>query len=373
MQLKKKPVQFANPIVAEDMAHIERGLGDLKKFEGANLLITGAAGFLGFYISHFLLHLIDRGVNVQSIILLDKFMLGRPSWIDDLAASCDRVKVFPFDIATGKIADVPGADGADFIIHMASIASPVFYRKFPLETLDANVGGLRNLLDFYRDKPLKGFLFYSSSEIYGDPTPDAIPTNEEYRGLVSCLGPRACYDEAKRFGETVCWVFATKYGTPVRMVRPFNNYGPGMGLGDKRAPADFAQCVLDNKDIVILSSGSPTRTFCYVADAVLGYFKVLLHDQFDVFNIGMDRPEISIVQLAESFQRAGKKLAGYPGKVVFQQSDDKEYLTNNPNRRCPDLSKARRLLGFNPAILVDDGVERFLRFYLWQKQNSASR
>ena len=100
---------------------------------------------------------------------------------------------------------------------------------------------------------------------------------------------------------------------------------------------------------------------------MLGYFKALLHDQFEVFNIGIDRPEISIVQLAEIFQRAGRKVSGYQGKVIFQKSDDKEYLTNNPNRRCPDISKARRS-GFRPAVLVDDGVERFLKFHLWSEK-----
>ena len=370
--MRNKPAAFANPIVAEDMLHIERGLGDSRKFEGANLVITGAAGFLGFYICHFLVHLISRGVNIRSVILLDKFVLGRPSWVDEVTAVSDRVNVFPFDIATGNIADIPEADKANFIIHMASIASPTFYRQFPLETLDANVGGLRNLLDFYREKPVKGFLFYSSSEVYGDPTPDAIPTNEEYRGLVSCLGPRACYDEAKRFGETICWVFATKYALPIRVVRPFNNYGPGMSLSDKRVPADFAQCVLSNEDIVILSSGSPSRTFCYVADAVIGYLKALFHDQFDVFNVGIDRPEISIVQLAECFRQAGREVSGYQGNVVFRKSDDGDYLTNNPNRRCPDISKARRMLGFEPAILVDVGVERLIKFHLWQEKQTRA-
>ena len=146
---------------------------------------------------------------------------------------------------------------------------------------------------------LKGLLFFSSSEIYGDPAPEAIPTNESYRGNVACLGPRACYDEAKRFGETLCWVFANTLGTPIRIVRPFNNYGPGMALTDSRAPADFGQCVMQNRDITIFSSGAPTRTFCYVADAVAGYFKALLHDRFDAFNIGIEKPEISVRELAE--------------------------------------------------------------------------
>ena len=284
---------WSNPVVTEDMRHIRSQVPEAARFDGATVLVTGAAGFLGFYISHFFCHLADHGIRPKSILLLDKFVLGRPAWIDQLAAAYPNVTVHSFDIATDKLASVPGAAAADYVLHMASIASPTFYRKHPLITLDANIWGLRNLLDAYRDTKLKGLLFFSSSEIYGDPAPVAIPTNEEYRGNVSCTGPRACYDEAKRFGETLCWVFANTFGTPVRVVRPFNNYGPGMALADRRAPADFAQCVLNGQNIVILSSGTPTRTFCYVADAVAGYFKALLHDQFEAFNIGIEKPEIT--------------------------------------------------------------------------------
>ena len=239
---------------------------------------------------------------------------------------------------------------------MASIASPVFYREHPIETLDANIWGLRNLLDFYKEKAVNGFLFYSSSEIYGDPSPDCIPTNEEYRGFVSCTGPRACYDEAKRFGETMCMLFSQKYQMPIGVARPFNNYGPGMKLNDKRVPADFAKNILENKDIVILSNGAPTRTFCYIADAIAGYLKVLLYGSYDYFNIGIEKPEITIKELAEIYKEAGEKIFGYTGKVVFDVSADKDYLTNNPQRRCPDISKARKILQYNPQIEVREGL-----------------
>ncbi|MFZ0828490.1 MAG: NAD-dependent epimerase/dehydratase family protein [Verrucomicrobiia bacterium] len=364
---------WTNPVVADDMRHLQAQLPEVARFEGTTLLVTGAAGFLGYYISHFLCHLADQGVRLKSVLLLDKFVLGRPAWIDQLAAAYPQVAVHSFDIATDRLETVPGALAADYVLHMASIASPTFYRKYPLVTLDANVWGLRNLLDAYRDTKLKGLLFFSSSEIYGDPAPEAVPTNEEYRGNVSCTGPRSCYDEAKRFGETLCWVFANTLGTPVRVVRPFNNYGPGMALADRRAPADFARCVLNGQDIVILSSGTPSRTFCYVADAVAGYFKALLHDQFEAFNIGIERPEISVRQLAEHFRQAGEKLTGYRGKVVFQASPEKDYLTHNPERRCPDITRARTKLNYQPSIYVEAGVERFLK-YLWhEQQNPALR
>jgi len=362
-----------NPILAEDMKYLRDRLPEAKRFDGATILVTGAAGFLGYYISHFLVYLAEAGIKPKKILLLDKFILRRPEWIDRLAAAYPNVTVLSFDVATDKLESVPNASEADYVLHMASIASPVFYRKHPLVTLDANIWGLRHLLDLYRDSKLKGLLFFSSSEIYGDPAPEAIPTKEDYRGNVSCLGPRACYDEAKRFGETMCWVFANTFGTPVRIARPFNNYGPGMALADRRAPADFAQCVMENRDIVIHSSGAPTRTFCYIADAVVGYFKVLLHDKFEAFNIGIEKPEISVRQLAGHFQQSGEKVAGYKGKVIFQAAEDKEYLTHNPERRCPDISKARTQLNFQPSILVAEGIERFTKFLWHEKQNPASQ
>lgn len=351
-----------------DLAYTYRKLTDeeRKKLSGSTLLITGCAGFLGFYLLHFLYRYREE-LSLKQVLCLDNFMLGRPGWIQEMEAD-QRFTVEKFDIITDDIASVPGAGHADLVIHMASIASPMFYRQHPIETIDANVFGLRRLLDFYCRKTLKGFLFFSSSELYGDPAPEAVPTGEEYYGYVCATGPRACYDEAKRFGETMCMLFAKKYGMPIGVVRPFNNYGPGMKLNDKRVPADFAKNVAENQDIQILSSGSPTRTFCYIADAVAGYLKILLHGSYDYFNIGIDRPEISIERLAEIYQEAGKDLFSYRGNITYARSGDKEYLTNNPGRRCPKIDKAARLLGYQPEILVEEGVRRFLTFIKESKE-----
>jgi UDP-glucuronate decarboxylase len=133
-------------------------------------------------------------------------------------------------------------------------------------------------------------------------------------------------------------------------------------IGDKRVPADFALAVMENRDIEILSDGAPTRTFCYIADSVCGYLKVMLHGTYDYFNIGIEKPEISISQLAEIYTAAGRDIFGYTGKVVYRHSNDKEYLTNNPQRRCPNIDKARRILGYQPSINVEEGVGRFLQF-----------
>ena len=331
-----------------------------KKFEKSTVLITGSAGFLGFYFVHFFYRFKDE-LAVKKVICLDNFLLGEPKWQEEILKD-ERFKVCRFDIGADDIGKLPGAENADFIIHMASVASPMFYRKYPIYTIDANVWGLRRLFEFYKDKEIKGFLFFSSSEMYGDPTPDAVPTSEDYNGNVCATGPRACYDESKRFGETMCRLFALEYNMPIGVVRPFNNYGPGMKINDKRVPADFAKNVVEGSDIKILSNGSPSRTFCYIADAVSGYLKVLLYGKYDYFNIGIDRPEITIAKLADIYAETGKEILGYEGKVVYEVSEDKDYLTNNPMRRCPDISKAKEKLGYEPTILVEDGIRRFLTF-----------
>lgn len=352
-----------NKIIVED---VDRMFNDLNKdqqvfFKNSTIMLTGAAGFLGYTFLHFFC-LKAKELQVKKVIALDNFMLRTPAWIEKLDKDFDFLELKKFDVISDKFEDVEGADDVNVIIHMASIASPTFYRKYPIETIDANITGLRKLLDFYREKDIRGLLFFSSSEIYGDPSPDAVPTDEDYRGLVSCTGPRACYDESKRFGETMCMLYAQKYNMPITVARPFNNYGPGMDINDLRVPADFAKSVLNKEDIVILSDGTPKRTFCYVADAVTGYLKVLASGKYNYFNIGIDKPEISITELAETYKRAIKELNGTEINVVKKVSTDKEYLTHNPQRRCPKIDKARSMLDYNPKIHVEEGVARFLKF-----------
>jgi UDP-glucuronate decarboxylase len=353
-----------NPILLEDMSIILKTLSEQEKknLQDATILITGCGGFLGYYFMHFFA-LYAKELKINKIIALENFLTGTREWLDELVEKNPHlISLHEFDIIKDDIEDVPASAEANIVIHMASIASPTFYRIYPIETVDANITGLRNLLDFYAEKSLRGFLFFSSSEIYGDPFPEFIPTTEEYRGNVATMGPRACYDEAKRFGETLCYLFAQKYNMPIGIARPFNNYGPGMNINDKRLPADFAKAVVEGRDLEILSDGTPTRTFCYISDAVTGYLKVLLHGKFDVFNIGMDKPELSVKEFAALFNQKGKEVLNYGGKISFNQSNDKEYLTDNPNRRCPDISKAKKILGYNPTVKVEDGISRYLQF-----------
>lgn len=350
-------------IVEQDFEYIYLHLKPTEKaaWQNSTILITGCAGFLGFYLLSFLTNYGEK-LGIKKIIGLDSFLLGRPHWLDKLCLHEKLLSVYPFNIATNDISTIPGSKEANFVFHMASVASPTYYRQYPLETLDANVLGLRRLLDFYRDKVLRGFVFFSSSEIYGSPDAANIPTREDYNGNVSPIGPRACYDEAKRFGETLCYVFGTKYHMPITVVRPFNDYGPGMQVTDKRVPADFAAAIMKNQDITVFSDGTPTRTFCYIADATLGYLKAALYGKYDFFNIGTSQPELSISQFAELCQKAGQEITGYQGKILYQTAPEKDYLCNNPLRRCPDTHKAEILLDFCSHIQPQEGFRRYLQF-----------
>lgn len=334
---------------------------------GGRLLVTGGGGFLGYYLVQSVLHWNDtRAAGGKiNVAVYDNYARGVPEWLEALRGRAD-LELRRHDM----IEPLPGDIGHfDYVVHAAGIASPIFYRAQPLKCIDANVSGLRNLLDYAvaernKGQPLRGFLFYSSSEIYGDPVSTSIPTPEDYRGHVSCTGPRACYDETKRFGETMCVVYAKQEGIPVRMARPFNNYGPGLKITDGRVISDFAKDIFAGRDIVMLSDGSPTRTFCYATDAITGYFKVLVRGgDGEPYNIGMDRPEISIANLAQLTVKAAADICGYRGKVVLGKSNEADYLIDNPNRRCPVIDKARNELGFAPKVLVEDGIYRSLIWY----------
>lgn|SRR3990170_521339 len=361
-------------VVETDLDHIVGSLKEeFSRIAGKNLLITGGAGFLGHYLVQAVLHW-NRSTDAGDAIRLtvyDNFVRGVPDWMNRLKGE-SNLKMVKHDVTRPL---PPGMEDFRYIIHAACIASPTYYRRCPIETMDANVNGLRFLLDYAvrkreKGKPVEGFLFYSTSEIYGDPDPGSIPTPETYRGNVSCTGPRACYDESKRYGETLCVNFARQHDLPVKIARPFNNYGPGLKISDRRVIPDFTRDVLAGKDIVMLSDGSPSRTFCYAADAIVGYYKILVKGKpGEAYNIGVEGPEISMANLAEKIVALSRDIFGYKGKVVRKVSTDKDYLIDNPNRRCPVITKARTDLGYNPSITIDEGLKRSL---IWYRDNSVA-
>lgn len=373
MNIRKIQMNNANDVVNLDLNYITENLNiELNKLSGKNLLVAGGAGFLGYYLTKTTMYWNEKNRNKKPIKLYvyDNFVRGIPEWLKDLDNQ-DNIIIKRYDVTK----PLNKSDHFHYIIHAATIASPTFYRKHPIKTMDANINGLRNLLEFciYQKKQkrsVEGFMFFSTSEIYGDPDYKNIPTSEDYRGNVSCTGPRACYDESKRYGETLCVNFAKQYNLPIRIARPFNNFGPGLKITDRRALPDFARNVLNDEDIVLLSDGSPTRTFCYVADAIIGYFKILiLGKNGESYNIGVSSPEISIKELATRVINISKDIFDYNGKLIMKISEDKEYLTDNPNRRCPIIDKARKDLNYEPKIELNEGLKRSL---IWYKDNNIS-
>jgi len=370
-------MKSATEIIATDLDLLSHQLeAEFDALSGRSVLIAGGAGFLGYYLVQGALHW-NRTHAAQPPILvtvLDNFIRGAPGWLMALEQA-PNLRLLKHDITQPLPAEV---GDVEYLIHAASIASPSYYRKFPIETMDANVNGLRFLLNYslaqkQKGKPVEGVLYYSSSEIYGDPTQDCIPTPESYRGYVSCTGPRACYDESKRYGETLCVNFARQHGLPIKVARPFNNYGPGLKITDGRVIPDFARNILSGEDIVMLSDGSARRTFCYVADAVAGYYKILVKGRSgEAYNIGVETPEISMAELADRIAALGRELFGYTGKIVRQQSADRDYLVDNPSRRCPVITKARTELGYDPQVPIEEGLRRSLIWYSGNREASEA-
>ena len=356
MEVEKNDIEYIHTRAREEF----------ETLAGNTVLFTGANGFLGYYFIKSILAWNDIYPNKNiRIYALDNFPAGIPKWL----SKRNDLKILKKDVTKYK----PSINLVfDYIIHAASIASPIFYRKYPIETINANVLGLYNILGYMvkrkkTKRGVKGLLFFSSSEIYGDPTEDNIPTPETYRGNVSCTGPRSCYDESKRFGETLCVNYSKVYNLPIKTARPFNNFGPGLKIADGRVIPDFASDILQNKDITLLSQGSPTRTFCYITDALVGYIKILIKGRRgEAYNIGVEREEISIIDLAEKMKNIAAKIFGYSGKIIRKMSKDQDYLTDNPNRRCPQIAKAKKELEYDPQITLDEGLTNIL---LWYRKN----
>jgi UDP-glucuronate decarboxylase len=345
-----------SPIVDEDLDGIcTRAETALRALAGRTVLIAGGAGFLPSYVVDALAR---ANETVQDepcrILCVDNVVTGAWTRLVHLEGRADVV-FRTHDLTQHLVLDEP----VHVIVHGASIASPSWYRRRPLETIDVNVTGTRRLLELAREQDVESFLYLSSSEIYGDPDPDRIPTREDYWGHVSSTGPRAPYDESKRLAETLCMTYHRLYGTPVRIVRPFNVYGPRLRLDDGRVIPDFLSDALAGRPIALLSDGSATRSFCYVSDFIVALLKLVTEGTpGEVYNVGNDE-EVTIREAAELLDA----LPGVGTGVVLAKSGDAEYLTDNPSRRCPDLTKTRAAIDWSPSIPLREGLRRTLASY----------
>jgi UDP-glucuronate decarboxylase len=338
-------------LLASDISEIAEHLGDTATaFAGKTVLLTGARGFLGRYLTETFAHLNRTRLQPHcKVIATDNLITAGK--LGSEVQDGDGVTFVKHDV----IQPLRVSEPVHFILHAAGIASPYYYRAYPLETLDVAVTGTRHMLDLARQHNAR-ILFFSSSETYGDPDQKSVPTPESYRGSVDCLGARACYDESKRLGETLCRIYHTQFGVATNMVRPFNVYGPGMQETDYRVLPNFASRIKGNKPLHIYGSGNQTRTFCYITDAIVGFLKVLVHGvPGEPYNIGNPKPEISMVQLVHEIESVlGRSLE--LATISYPDS----YPADEPNRRCPDITKAALQLDFHPRVSLADGLKRFL-------------
>jgi len=341
-------------IIEEDIQNLAKALEDQKEFfEGKTFLVSGAGGFLGKYMVHLFKYLNDHVLEKKLFaILLDNFITG----YEQQMIADDRLTFKKQNVIESFETERP----VDYILHMAGIASPVYYTKFPIETMDVGTIGTRNMLELAREKNVKSFLFTSSSEVYGDPINAEVPTKEEYRGNVCIIGPRSCYDESKRFGETMCSAYAQVFDVPTKMVRPFNVYGPGIRPDDYRVLPNFIEHALRKEPLPIHGHGENTRSFCYINDAIEAIFRILFLDvKGEPYNVGNPGPEISVKDLAALVAEL------MTGDVEIRNIEPPHavYAHSDPKRRCPDISKLQKATGFEPRYNLRDGLLRTIQWF----------
>lgn len=347
----------SNIIIQEDLETIYNSDIDWSKFFNSTILITGANGFLPAYLVESLLYLnfIDSENNVKIICLVRSIENAKSRFID--YKECTNLEFIVQDVSDSIIL----TQKVDYVIHAASQASPKFYGIDPVGTLKANVLGTINLLNFAKENKIKSFLYFSSGEVYGELDAEQIPIKEDTFGYLNPTAVRSCYAESKRMGENICVSYHHQYGVPSKIVRPFHTYGPKMKLDDGRVYADFVSDILKEQDICIHSDGSATRAFCYLTDATVGFFKILLDGKNgEAYNMGNPNEEYSILELA------GTLVNLYPEKAlkVIKQvnKENYNYLKSPLNRNSPNINKINEL-NWHPSVSVEDGFKRTIESY----------
>src|SRR5215475_1901130 len=302
------------------------------------IVITGGAGFIGS-------HLADRLLtDGHEVIALDNLSTGHPRNIAHLLGD-RRFRFIHYDVT--QYIYVDGA--VDAIFHLASLPSPVDYLQKPIPTLKVGALGTHKTLGLARAKNA-AFLLASTSEVYGDPQVHAQP--ETYWGNVNPVGPRGVYDESKRFAEAMTMAYHRYHGVDTRIFRIFNTYGPRMRPDDGRVVTNFIAQALRGQPLTVYDDGARTRSFCYVSDLVDGIVRLLASKEFEPINLGNPR-EMTVLEFAKTVQR----LTGHRSEIVFVTPKD-ERTKDDPHIRQPDISRARRLLQWEPKVSLEDGLQR---------------
>jgi len=309
-------------------------------------VITGGSGFLG---SHLCDRLLSEGMNV---VCIDNLLTGN---LDNIQHLFGNPKFHFINHDVTNFIHVPG--NVDYILHFASPASPIDYHQLPIQTLKVGSLGTHKALGLAKEKGAR-FLLASTSEVYGDPL--VHPQKEDYWGNVNPIGPRGVYDEAKRFAEALTMAYQRYHKLNTRIVRIFNTFGPRMRLKDGRAiPAFFGQA-LNNKPITVFGDGNQTRSFIYIDDEVEGIFRLLLSDEKEPVNIG-NPEEITVKQMAEEII----EITGSKSKIVYEPLP-----VDDPQVRQPDISKAKRVLGWEPKVPRLEGLRKTMEYFKLKIKNN---
>jgi dTDP-glucose 4,6-dehydratase len=303
------------------------------------VVITGAAGFIGS-------HLCDYFIKKKHyVVAIDNLITGNIKNIEHLFGN-ERFLFIKHDVT--NYIHIPG--NVDAVLHFASPASPVDYLKYPIQTLKVGALGTHKALGLAKEKNAI-FMLASTSEVYGDP--QVSPQPESYWGNVNPIGPRGVYDEAKRFAEALTMAYHRYHKLPVRIVRIFNTYGPRMRLNDGRVVPNFIYQALKNKPITVYGDGTQTRSFCYISDLVEGIYKLLFKNIPEPVNLGNPQ-EMRIIDFAYLI----KKLTNSKSKIVF-----KPLPQDDPKQRRPDITKAKKLLNWEPKVSLEKGLKLTIEYF----------
>ncbi len=302
-------------------------------------VVTGAAGFLGSHLTDLLL---ARG---HCVIGIDNFVTGSVDNIAHLGGN-PNFKFIQQDVTEYLFLDVP----VHYVWHFASPASPIDYLELPIQTLKVGSLGTHKALGLAMNKKAR-FLLASTSEIYGDPL--VHPQPEEYWGNVNTIGPRGCYDEAKRFAEALTMAYQKEHGVQTRIVRIFNTYGPRMRLNDGRVVPAFISQALKNKPLTVFGKGKQTRSFCYVSDLIEGIYRLMLSNYNQPVNIG-NPSELTVLEFAREIIRATSSRS----KIAF-----KPLPQDDPKQRQPDITKANKLLHWKPKVPLAEGLVKTIAYF----------
>ena len=321
-----------------------------KKFEGSNFLISGGQGMLGLYIVYTLIFLnnnvFKKKVNIYLIIR------GKLNNKIKQLSKNNRLKIIRKDLREFKTFDKK----IDYIIHAASNARPNKYIDNPVDTLDTNYNGTYNLLNLSLKKKIKSFLYLSSGDVYGNVKKKFISENEI--GSIDLLSKRACYSEAKRIGETLCYNFHLKHRLPIKIVRLFHTYGPTLNLKDERIFSSIVKDLKNKKKIVINSNGKEKRSFCYITDAIIGFFLILQKGKDgNAYNLANNKENIKIIDLAKIIS----KIPKYSVKIIVKGKKKFLHQTSYTNHYKPLVTKLKKL-GWVEKVNLKEGFSRIIKY-----------